>query len=1228
MASIKDGKIYQMTEYDMLFQPKVPGNYYACWDSYKLYYDKSTTERIIKSVSMVSTEVDRVYNIRPNDGITYYIWETNELWFYNAGWELLIGEKRDSSGYYYDTNGITGTLDAEIGHVIDNNGLLGDGSVVVRDINRIIKGKMYIDGTSNELVFSSYLGGGIDFLPNGSLNNTQVIDIKTSDIAPPTIKSREIIASEHLYSILVGEPGTLRLNPTNIITDSKGTINERMKGVGLFNGQLNTTDDIYVNIKSIKNPSDLSIHHYKVWHQGNFDPNDYTLTPQKVLDALHALPQPIDINVDKLDGLHADAFALKQHTHLSKDITDFIQTTQTYLNKVILNGGNDGGITALWDDKKQSFYWNARAFYLQLSSTNGISGGGTVSNLTDTVLNVVMDASKHTAEHNMSDLADYSAEIKKIDDKINTRIPKTDATTAATANKLLYLNSSGMLPASITGNSASSDKWKTPRQIKITGDATSPEYTIDGTKDISIDIDVIPERHKHTEYVTKVDEDGGTGDVGKIVAPLDSDQYVPLINLNPRVKDTLQYQGTFNPATGAPAPNPLKGQYWVSTGTGNFSGHKYGVNDWAVYNGIGWNFVDNQKYVESINGSTDPNIEITPDNIGAIPKSYIEYTLPNVPSGKIVLTDSDNHVSVTAKSADRVNNSITPGDHLLGSVYDGSTATKWNVECYDTPTANKISKYDYAGNINTKTITSTINDESYIVGSIAYRTSNSSGSNDLKFCSNKDAIRDYLQLPTFYLQRAGDSVSDNTMNGSIVFSDSGTSFRGIRGAVAGNDMWRVGGAGTSSDSGYLEIATGDNSNEPIYVRQYGSGSFSSLTRSMTLLDESGNTVIPGNLYKSSSSNMYQYMNLKSSYWGYDSLPWFRTGSSGLLPNDTYANGARSSIGSSGWEFNNGYFKSLTLNGNDLQSQLNLKAPIASPSFTGTPTAPTPSAATNSTQIATTAYVKAQNSYNYIQELGANVNLNDLTGRGYYHQSANAEASTSLNYPANKAGLLFNSTDGYKYQTYQTYDGSDIYFRSYYQSWSSWKKLATSGEIPSVPVTSVNGMTGAVTINKSHVGLSNVDNAQQSQKAWWNWSGQSGQPTWLWGGNSENAYYVYNPSNFSVASAAKLTTARNIAISGAVTGNANFDGSGNISISTSVNHTHNYAGSSSAGGAATSANKVNSSLTITLSDGTSKTYNGSAAVSVDIPKSGNKTYVSSSQPSGLSNNDLWFKIITI
>jgi hypothetical protein len=44
---------------------------------------------------------------------------------------------------------------------------------------------------------------------------------------------------------------------------------------------------------------------------------------------------------------------------------------------------------------------------------------------------------------------------------------------------------------------------------------------------------------------------------------------------------------------------------------------------------------------------------------------------------------------------------------------------------------------------------------------------------------------------------------------------------------------------------------------------------------------------------------------------------------------------------------------------DLQTALNAKAALASPTFTGTPAAPTAAAATNTTQIATTAFVQQE-----------------------------------------------------------------------------------------------------------------------------------------------------------------------------------------------------------------------------------------------------------------------------
>lgn len=61
---------------------------------------------------------------------------------------------------------------------------------------------------------------------------------------------------------------------------------------------------------------------------------------------------------------------------------------------------------------------------------------------------------------------------------------------------------------------------------------------------------------------------------------------------------------------------------------------------------------------------------------------------------------------------------------------------------------------------------------------------------------------------------------------------------------------------------------------------------------------------------------------------------------------------------------------------------------------------------------------------------------------------------------------------------------------------------------------------------------------------------------------------------NAASASKWKTARTITVKGADTGSVTLDGSQNVTLTLTVAHTHNYAGSSSAGGAANSANKLN------------------------------------------------------
>lgn len=74
----------------------------------------------------------------------------------------------------------------------------------------------------------------------------------------------------------------------------------------------------------------------------------------------------------------------------------------------------------------------------------------------------------------------------------------------------------------------------------------------------------------------------------------------------------------------------------------------------------------------------------------------------------------------------------------------------------------------------------------------------------------------------------------------------------IRGNMANNDYFRILVGGTATDAGYVEIATADGGNEPIYVRQY-TGVFSTLQRTATLLDGSGDTRFPGTVYATSFS---------------------------------------------------------------------------------------------------------------------------------------------------------------------------------------------------------------------------------------------------------------------------------------------------------------------------------------------------------------------------------------
>lgn len=119
--------------------------------------------------------------------------------------------------------------------------------------------------------------------------------------------------------------------------------------------------------------------------------------------------------------------------------------------------------------------------------------------------------------------------------------------------------------------------------------------------------------------------------------------------------------------------------------------------------------------------------------------------------------------------------------------------------------------------------------------------------------------------PSYKLHVDGDIgvIGNVTAYGTIYFQGlSGGNERNLLyQQMADNDMFRIR-CGGPSNQGWVEIATADDGTEPIYVRQY-TGVFSSVTRTLTLLDGSGNTICPGNLLTNGGITMYSDLRKKN-----------------------------------------------------------------------------------------------------------------------------------------------------------------------------------------------------------------------------------------------------------------------------------------------------------------------------------------------------------------------------
>jgi hypothetical protein len=234
-------RIIRMTSFDLLRTKVTMGNMYMCLDTSQLYYDASPTSRVTYQYTGVKTINELTYNIMPVLNNVYYCWEDNSLWIWLNKWVALYTDTTYPSAYIYDdAKNLNAVYRYDMQNFpADDNGLLKDGSVVVRDRNRIIKGKIYIDDGNDNIVWSSFLGGGMRFLPNGKAST-----------------DGELLLSDRLEEDANGQEVAIP--------------------VGSFRGEFKTiNNDFYVDY-SEKPELDKSInkndtHIYKVYHEGNLD---------------------------------------------------------------------------------------------------------------------------------------------------------------------------------------------------------------------------------------------------------------------------------------------------------------------------------------------------------------------------------------------------------------------------------------------------------------------------------------------------------------------------------------------------------------------------------------------------------------------------------------------------------------------------------------------------------------------------------------------------------------------------------------------------------------------------------------------------------------------------------------------------------------------------------------------------------------------------------------------
>jgi len=173
----------------------------------------------------------------------------------------------------------------------------------------------------------------------------------------------------------------------------------------------------------------------------------------------------------------------------------------------------------------------------------------------------------------------------------------------------------------------------------------------------------------------------------------------------------------------------------------------------------------------------------------------------------------------------------------------------------------------------------------------------------------------------------------------------------------------------------------------------------------------------------------------------------------------------------------------------------------------------------------------KNSGDAIINNGANINICSWYGLGFFNTFNNQYTGTMnlRNGDWRTIGAMSANTF-YANNWFRCYDNCGIHWEKWGGGWymqdSDWirahgnKNIYTAGKMKADggfegKASSAGWADGAAYSDRSI----RVENDYRNMR--FHWSGQGGQPTWLWGGNDGENMYVWNPSNFNVASATRI-----------------------------------------------------------------------------------------------------------